>query len=247
MQITTQEVELRVDDSMMRVYTAAPIGAEQYPGILLYSEIFQLTAPILRSVQRLAGHGFVVAAPEIYHRIEPIGTVIGYDDLGRMRGNDDARRTSVAEFDADFRASLDYLAHSDRVSSGQLGTMGFCIGGHLSFRCALQPEVKAAVCCYPTGLHTDKLGKDSKAGTLSISAEIKGELLINFGDSDPHVPIEGQQAIIDALQKAGVRHTIKHYPGEHAFMRDEGPRYDSECADAVWADAVNMFKKVFDK
>ncbi len=244
MQILTQEVELHVDDSMMRVYAASPIGTEQYPGILLYSEIFQLTAPILRSVQRLAGHGFVVAAPEIYHRIEPIGTVIGYDDLGRMRGNDDARRTSSAEFDADCRATLDYLAGNDRVKYGQIGTMGFCIGGHLSFRCALQPDVKAAVCCYPTGLHSDKLGKDS-TNTLEHNNQIRGEILINFGDNDPHVPKEGQKAIISALEKSGVKHSIKHYPGEHAFMRDEGPRYDSACADAVWADSVNLFNRVF--
>src|SRR6185295_7414810 len=101
MQIVISDAELRVDDSPMRVYVAAPQPEGKYPGILLYSEIFQLTGPIRRSVERLAGHGFVVAAPEIYHRIEPIGTAIAYDDLGRMRGNDDARRTPVAAFDAD--------------------------------------------------------------------------------------------------------------------------------------------------
>ena len=45
MQITTQDVELRVDDSLMRLYVAKPKAEGSYPGILLYSEIFQLTGP----------------------------------------------------------------------------------------------------------------------------------------------------------------------------------------------------------
>src|SRR5215469_14804697 len=137
MQIKTREVELKVDDRPMRTVVVAPKTEGRYPGTLLYSEIFQLTAPIRRSMERLAGHGFVVAGPEIYHRIEPPGTVIGYDDAGRMRGQDDAARTSVAEFDADRAAVLDYLDSQPEVAAGKLGAMGFCIGGHLAFRAAL--------------------------------------------------------------------------------------------------------------
>src|SRR5688500_16213954 len=98
MQITSREVELRVDDRPMRTLVVEPRGDGKWPGILLYSEIFQITGPIRRSMERLAGHGFVVAAPEIYHRIEPAGLVIPYDDAGRIRGNDGAKRTAVAEY-----------------------------------------------------------------------------------------------------------------------------------------------------
>src|SRR5712692_1270790 len=109
MQIRTREVELRVDGRPMRTVVVSPKPEGKYPGILLYSEIFQLTGPIRRSMERLAGHGFVVAGPEIYHRIEPPGLVIPYDDAGRMRGQDDAAGTSVAQFDADRGAALDLL------------------------------------------------------------------------------------------------------------------------------------------
>jgi carboxymethylenebutenolidase len=245
MQITTRDADIFVDDSVMRMYVAAPKPEGKYPGILLYSEIFQLTAPIRRSVERLAGHGFVVAAPEIYHRTERPGVVIPYDDIGRMWGNEDARKTPVAAFDADARATLNFLAAHPRVAPGALGTMGFCIGGHLAFRAALQPDVKAAVCCYPTGVHNGKLGLDPDAGTLRQLPQIKGEMLIVFGEVDPHVPGEGRTKIADALKAAGTKHTIKLVPGEHAFMRDEGPRYDSACADTVWAEAVALFQRVF--
>jgi carboxymethylenebutenolidase len=243
MQIKTSDAELRVDDSLMRVYVAAPRPEGKYPGILLYSEIFQLTGPIIRSANRLAGHGFVVAAPEIYHRIEPVGTVIGYDDLGRMRGNEGAKRTRVAEFDADGRATLDYLEKHPQVAAGKLGTMGFCIGGHLAMRAALDPQVKAGVCCYPTGVHSGKLGEDADAGTLGRLGEIKGELLVVFGDVDPHVSAEGRKAVAEALVQAGVKHRVLTVGGEHAFMRDEGPRYDAAAADQVYGEAIGLFKR----
>ncbi len=245
MQITNRDVELKVEGGVMRTYVAAPYQAGQYPGILLYSEIFQLTGPIRRSCERLAGHGFVVAAPEIYHRIERPGVVIPYDDIGRMWGNYDANRTKVAEFDADCKAVLDYLDGEASVARGKLGTIGFCIGGHLAMRAALDTRVKAAVCCYPTGVHNGKLGADADAGTLARLGEIKGELLVCVGRLDPHVPDAARNTLNTALQATGVRHQFKVYEAEHAFMRDEGNRYDSEAADSVWAEVVSLYNRVF--
>ena len=96
--ITTEYVDIPVGSSSMRVFFAAPKDAgkdHQYPGILFYSDIFQLTGPMLRACARLAGYGYLVAAPEIYHRLEPAGTAIPFDDDGRTRGLDDALKTPV--------------------------------------------------------------------------------------------------------------------------------------------------------
>src|SRR5205085_4985844 len=108
MVITTEHVDIDVGGSAMRVLVSAPSEEGKYPGVLLYSDIFQLTGPTVRACARLAGYGFVVAAPEIYHRLEPQGMVIPFDDEGRTRGLDDAAHTRVAEFAADCRAALDY-------------------------------------------------------------------------------------------------------------------------------------------
>lgn len=76
MQIQKRNIGLTVDDSLMRVYVAAPEPSGQYPGILFYCDIFQLGRPITLLADRLAGYGYIVAAPEIFHRTEPIGTAI---------------------------------------------------------------------------------------------------------------------------------------------------------------------------
>jgi carboxymethylenebutenolidase len=243
MQITKRNIGLTVDGSLMRVYVAAPKPAGQYPGILFYSDIYQLGSPITRLADRLAGYGYVVAAPEIFHRLEPIGTVIEPIDLGRLRGNDNAARVAIAEYDADARAVLDWFKGEPTLDADQLGTMGFCIGGHLALRAALQPDVRAAVCCYPTGVHSNKLGKDA-ADTLQRMQEIQGKVLLIFGSLDPHVPAEGQQTILQTIAAAGVRHKALVYEADHTFMRDDGYRYDPVATDSAWKESIAFLNQM---
>ena len=243
--VQTESVMIPVGDSPMRTVVARPKDPGKYPGVLIYSDIFQLTPTMLRACVRLAGYGFVVAAPEIYHRIEAPGWAPAFDDAGRAKGLDDANNTDVASFDLDARAVLDHLILDPSVAPDQLAAAGFCIGGHLAFRAAFQPDVKATACFYPTGVHDGKLGRDADAGSLARVGEIRGELLLVFGTLDPHIPSEGRIKIEDALKEAGTSYTAIHYPTEHAFMRDEGPRYDPEATDRAWLDMIALFRRTF--
>jgi carboxymethylenebutenolidase len=243
-QITKRNIELRVNDSLMRVYVASPKAAGVYPGILFYSDIYQLGGAITRLADYLAGFGYVVAAPEIFHRLEPVGLVIEPDDIGRMRGNDDARRTPIVDYDADCRAVIEFLKKESSVSPDKIGTLGFCIGGHLAFRAAFQSEIKATVCCYPTGLPSGKLGQ-GVADTIQRVSEIKSEMLFVFGTLDPHVPENDRQTIIAALENAGVTHKVLLYEAEHTFMRDDGYRYDSAASTSAWWEIIAFLESIF--
>ncbi|MFN6540006.1 MAG: dienelactone hydrolase family protein [Nostoc sp. EkiNYC01] len=244
MQITKRNVELRVDDSLMRVYVASPKTPGLYPGIVFYSDIYQLGEPIIRLANYLAGYGYVVAAPEIFHRLEPIGQVIEPNDLGRMRGNDDARRTAIAHYDEDCRAVIEFLKTESAVSPGKIGTLGFCIGGHLAFRAAFNSEIKACVCCYPTGIPSGKLGQ-GVADTMHRVSEIQAQMLMVFGTLDPHIPDCDRQTIIKALENANVTHKVLLYEAEHTFMRDDGYRYDSAATTSAWAEIIPFLEGVF--
>src|SRR5258706_3163172 len=245
MVVTTEYVDISLPVSPMRTFVAAPRAEGRYPGIWCYSDIFQLTRPLLRFCVRLAGYGCVAAAPEIYRRIEPPGTVIPFDDAGRTRGQQDAAKTPVAHFDADCRAGLDWLSKHSKVASGKIGAVGFCIGGHLAFRAAFQPDVRATVCYYGTGIHDGKLGKDADAGSLGRAKEIRGELLMIFGTKDPHVPEAGRETIDETLRKSGARYRTVLYAAEHAFTRDEGPRFDPEATDQAFGEMIGLFRRVF--
>ena len=114
----SESVDLATPFGPMRTYVFRPAAAGRYPGILLFSEIFQVTGPIRRTAALLAGHGFVVAVPEIYHELEPPGTVLAYDQAGADRGNAHKTTKELASYDADARAVLDYLkAHPPAPAS----------------------------------------------------------------------------------------------------------------------------------
>ncbi len=131
-----------------------------------------------------------------------------------------------------------------KVAPGKIGVEGFCIAGDLAFRAAFQPDVRATVCYYGTGIHDGKLGQDADAGPWPAQ-EIRGELLMIFGTNDPHVPDAGRETIDRALKKSGVRYNTLLYPAEHTFTRDKGPRFDPEATDLAFAEMIRLFRTVF--
>jgi len=235
-------VELTTPTGPMRTLVLRPAGAGRFPGLLFHSEIFQNTGPICRTAAYLAGHGFIVALPEIYHEYLPAGTVLAYDQAGSDVGNKLKTEKPVAAYDADNRAVLDYLkTHAD--CTGRLGSFGPCIGGHLTYRAALQPDVSAATCFYPTDLHKRSLGAGMNDDSLARAADIKGELMLVFGRQDPHVPAEGRAMIYQTLTAAGVQFTWHEFNAAHAFLRDEGLRYDAEIARQALGMTVDFFRR----
>jgi carboxymethylenebutenolidase len=237
-----ETIDIQTPAGAMRTYIFRPVAEGRYPGLVLFSEIFQVTGPIRRTAALLAGHGFLVVVPEIFHELEQPGTVLPYDQAGADRGNADKIAKELFSYDDDARAALSYLKTQSNCT-GKLGVMGFCIGGHLAFRAAMNSEVLAATCCYPTDIHKRSLGKGLNDNSLDRIPEIKGELLMVFGRQDPHVPREGRAMIYNALADADRIFSWHEFNGAHAFMRDEGARYDAAAARIVYGMALELFKR----
>ena len=240
--IDIDSADLTTPTGLMRTYLVRPIGERRYPGLVLYSEIFQVTGPIRRTAAMLASHGFVVAVPEIYHELEPAGTVLAYDESGAARGNQHKITKTLSSYDGDARAALDYLKTSPHCT-GKLGVVGICIGGHLAFRAAMQPDVQAAACFYATDIHKHGLGQGTHDDSLDRIGKITGELLMIWGRQDPHIPREGRALIYNALSDAGVHFQWHEFNAAHAFMRDEGPRYDPAASRICYDMALELFHR----
>jgi carboxymethylenebutenolidase len=239
--VLEEQSDLETPTGAMRTHVTRPAAAGRYPGIVLFSEIFQRTGPIKRTAALMAGHGFVVAVPEIFHELEPTGTEIPYDRAGAEKGNADKAGKSVAAYDADARAVLASLAAS-LFCTGKLGAMGICVGGHLAFRASMNRDVLAGACLYATDIHKGTLGRGGD-DSLARAGEIKGEMLMIWGRQDPHVPGEGREVIYRRMSEAGLRFTWHEYNGQHAFMRDEGPRYDPELALTCYRQIIDLFRR----
>ncbi|KAK9478622.1 Alpha/Beta hydrolase protein [Lipomyces japonicus] len=215
----------------MRVFLYHPVipgyPHAKFPGVVVYSEIYQVTGPVSRFAKQIAGQGYIVAAPSSYHNYlgpEPLA----YDTEGTDKGNLYKIEKPIESYDEDNKLTVDYLI-SLPTSNGRIGATGMCLGGHLAFRAAFDDRVKAAVCFFPTDIHSATLGKGKNDDSLVKGVNIKGELILIFGTKDPHVPVQGRSLIRDTLNNAGVTFSFWEVAdAQHAFVRDEFSkgRYD---------------------
>lgn len=242
MTITEEIVDLQTPTGAMRTFVLHPTAPGKYPAIIFYSEIFQVTGPIRRTAAQLAGHGYVVAIPEVYHEYEVAGTALAYDQGGSDRGNYLKTHKPVAAYDSDTRALIDYLP-TRADCTGKLGAMGICMGGHLAFRAAFNPEIAGTVCFYATDIHTSTLGEGKQDDSFARATAIRGELLMAWGRQDPHVPTDGRMKILSRLNDLNVRLNWHEVNGAHAFLRDEGVRYDPEHAETLLALVYGFFHR----
>jgi len=222
-------VDIETPTGPMRTYVFRPAAGGHYPGVILYSEIFQVTGPIRRTAAMIAGNGYVVVVPEVYHEFEPAGCVLAYDQSGADIGNAHKYAKSIAAYDSDAHATIQHLLGREDCTK-MVGVMGICLGGHLAFRAAMNPEVSAAACFYATDIHSATLGRGKQDNSLERASEINAELLHIWGRQDPHVPLEGRNRIKARLEEVGANFQWFEINGAHAFMRDEGYRYDPELA-----------------
>ncbi|KAK6464531.1 carboxymethylenebutenolidase [Scheffersomyces coipomensis] len=199
----------------------------KFPGVIVYSEIYQVTGPVSRFAKDIAGQGFVVVCPSIYHNFVN-SDALAYDDEGTDNGNLYKIEKELKSYDEDNSLAIEYLL-SLPTCNGKIGATGMCLGGHLAFRSSLDPRVSAAVCFFATDIHIHALGKGKNDDSLIRSKEIQGEIVMIFGCKDNHVPLEGRDLIRSTLRKNNVAMTfIEINDAQHAFVRDElsKGRYD---------------------
>jgi len=222
-------IDLPTSRGPMRVHLFLPLGGGKRPGVIFYSEIFQVTGPIRRMAAALAGEGYVVAVPEVYHEFEPLGTVLAYDQAGSDRGNALKFTKEIDSFDEDTDVVAKFLlAHE--ACNGRLASYGVCLGGHLAVRAGLHEAITAVVAFYPTDIHTGKLGAGSKDDTFERMKTIDASLFLAWGRQDPHVPVDGRRQIHQLLEDHDRDFEWHEFNAAHAFLRDEGNRYNPALA-----------------
>ena len=73
---------------------------------------------------------------------------------------------------------------------------------------------------------------------------MRAETLFVFGRQDPHVPFAGREAIRARLEEVGATYAWHEVNAQHAFLRDEGPRYDPALFVAATGWALSLFARV---
>ena len=241
--ITQRHIEkINTPSGVMQTQVFRPEKPGVFPAVIFYSEIFQVTAPIARSANILASLGFVVLVPDVFHELNPIGTVLGYDDAGKEKGNNDKWTKPLEQHDSDTQALIGFI-QEQLYCDGHVGAMGVCIGGHLAFRATLNPEIKAAFCLYATDIHSNTLPCSDGNDSFSRAKDINAQLMMVFGKQDPHVPAEAREKLYQHFQALQLNFQWYEVNAQHAFMRDEGERHDPALAIEMYLKAQGFFNE----
>jgi len=214
-------VDLSVNDgTSMRAYVARP-SRPATRGLLVFQEAFGVNAHIRDVAERFAAEGFLAIAPELFHRTAP-GFDCAYSEFAKAMPQLEA--ITEQGLDADARAACGWL---ERAGVGRsIASIGYCLGGRVSFVANSGLPLKAAVSYYGGRIPT----------VLGRAPKLSGPMLFFWGGLDHHVPDEQRQAVI-----AGVRAADKVFVdvvfsnADHGFFCDARPSYNAQAAAQAWS------------
>lgn len=222
--ITTSYVEYAAPSGKVKAYLAKPKRKGKFAAVLVIHENRGLNAHIEDVARRVALQGYLALAPD------------GLSLAGGAPVDQEAARDLFAKNDreritADVVAGVPFLAsHPD--GDGKIGTVGFCYGGGVAVRAAVDaPSVLAAVSFYGSALPSEEVPK------------LKAPVLAHYAGTDERINAAVPE-FRKALEANQVAYSLNWYPGtQHGFHNDasEG-RYNEAAAKLAWTRTVAFFK-----
>lgn len=222
--ISTETVTLNVaDGTSMSAYVAIPEGTAKAPGMLVFQEIFGVNPNIRDIAERFARLGYVAIAPELFHRTAP-GFVGPYSDLQVCMPHMQAMTPDGNIADA--RAAYEWLQKHTRVAPNATASIGFCMGGRVSFLANSALPLSAAISLYGTAI---------APGFLSRAAQQNGPVLFFWGGLDARITRDQTRAVVDAMTEARKTFVnVDFSDADHGFFCDARVNYNEKAAKQTW-------------
>ena len=218
------------DGGRFRGYLSVPESGGG-PGIVLLQEIFGVNRHIRDVADLYAEEGYAVLAPDLFWRLEP-GVELGYGDADRQRALELRRRFDVERGVDDIAAAVGFLSARPECT-GQVGALGFCLGGRLAYLAAARAGVDCAVGYYGVGIEQ----------SLDEAARIACPMALHFGAEDDHVPPEAVERIRAAFAGRGDV-GVHVYPGAgHGFNCPERPSFDRRASTMAHTRSIALFRR----
>lgn len=208
------EITIDLHDGLLPAYLARPSGQGRWPGVVVVHDALGMTTDLRNQADWLARHGYLAAAPDLYHWGSRMRCLIA-----TMRALATGEGRSFDALDATRR----WLASNDECT-GRIGVIGFCMGGGYALMLAASGGYDASSVNYGT--------VDDAETLLANACPIIG----SFGAKDRSLrdaPIELERI----LTAHGVDHDIATYPGAgHGFLNDH-----ARGETPIWAAVAGRF------
>jgi carboxymethylenebutenolidase len=209
-------------------FSAAP--ASPGPGLLIFAEMWGITASKTEMAEEYAKRGWCVLVPNMFWRSEFSGRV-------SFEQPDQAwERLKAFDWDKaidDIRTAAQWLRRSPHCS-GTVAAIGFCMGGRTAFLAAAHGEVEAAVSLYALGIakHLDEVR----------SVEVPVQL--HYGLDDEHIPAAEIEAVAAAAKDNGKVEVHRYAGAGHGFFTAGRPAYNAQAVAEATAHIERLLAKL---
>src|SRR5579871_1140233 len=206
-------------------FEARPERSDPQPGVIIIHEITGLNDNIKMVAQQVADRGFVALAVDLFEG----KTARGMEDGLPLREKvtEDVLRTKIG-------AGVRHLQERP-YCSGQLGVVGFCMGGGLALwsACLFPDDIQACSVFY------------GRIGNADLLERLKHPVIGNFGGQDAGITTWAGQELWPAMVRLEKSLDMKVYPGApHGFAREGDERsYRPEAARDAWDRTFRLFDR----
>jgi carboxymethylenebutenolidase len=188
------------------------------PGLVLIQEIWGVNDHIRAVADQYALDGYVVLAPDVFWR-QQANVNLQYTEADTQLAYQYNQNLDGPNAVADLMDAAKALRARPELT-GQVGSIGYCMGGRLSFQLAASGAVDAAVCYYGGGIQNQ----------LALAPTVQVPVLFHFAEEDTLIPASAVADVQAAF--AGRSNAQFHvYPGVgHGFNCWGRPLFQQRAA-----------------
>ena len=221
------------DGTEARASVSRPPPGGLAPGLILFQEAFGVNDHIRDVAGRFAREGFVVVAPEMFHRTAPEGFTAPYDNFDLVRPHLSA--LTPAGIEADASAAHGFLRQDPGVDPDRIAAIGYCMGGRCAFLANASLPLRAAISYYGGGI---------VPALLDRAPRLHGPHLFFWGGKDLHITPAHRAALAEALHEARRPFVnVEMSEAEHGFFCDQRKAYHADSAAESWALTREFLKR----
>lgn len=221
-----------VDGSPMRLYVGTPSLGRAFPAVIVVQHGPGVDKFIEDRVDTLAQQGYLSIAPDLYHRQTEEGDMM--TRIGRLRD---------PEVISDVNAAVNYARRLKDTQLGDVGIIGFCMGGRVAYLMAASKPVFKAAGVFYGGNIMKPWGNGPTPFDLTpyIHCPIAGFFGLEDGNPSP-ADVDRIAAQLDKYRKP---YEFHRYEGAgHAFLNFTNPTtFRERPAHDAWETLVPFLQR----
>ena len=247
MEVSTRWMDVPSENGKMAVFVAEPAEAGRYPGLAYFHVILGINERHRSIAERLASEGYVVAMPDLYHRLG-YRTEFHWPDEREQAFKAAGTRSDFGHA-VDSRMALNLLREMPNVDPDRLGTIGYCGGGTVALIAGcVHSDVRAVVSMYGGGMGSTDTSLNRPVPVLQLAANLKAPVLSISGAADGNPSPADVKVAAATMEKLGKTFEYHIWEGDppagHAFFDADIPDFHNQAAvDWAWPIKLDFLRR----